>query len=93
MSLSSEKQIALDKLVHEIAGEVYRASILFPPHHSPHESLGVIEEEFEEFKMEVFDFNLRKGRDTRSKMRTELTQLAAMAVRAILDLDLPKEAQ
>lgn len=72
----------------EVEQEVTRAVEMFGPQKSPHESLGIIYEEFEEFKEEVFQFNLRKGRDTRPNMRTELIQLAAMAVRAIHDLEL-----
>jgi formiminotetrahydrofolate cyclodeaminase len=42
--------------------------------------------------MEVKAYNLPKGRDTRPKMREELIQLAAMAVRAITDvIDKPEE--
>jgi hypothetical protein len=75
----------------EVRDEVIRATSLFGPHNSPHESLGVIEEEFEEFKQQVFKYNLAKGRDTRPEMRKELIQVAAMAVRAIYDLKLEKE--
>jgi hypothetical protein len=71
--------------------EAERAASIHGPMHSPHEALGVIREEYKEFEEEVFDFNLAKGRDTRGKMRTELTQLAAMCLRAIHDLGLPDE--
>ena len=81
--------------------EIERAQGLFPmddcarrhlPHyyrarrHLPHYYLGVIEEEFEEFKAEVFKFNLGKNRDTRPAMKAELLQLAAMAMRAYLEV-------
>jgi hypothetical protein len=72
-------------LAGEVACEFIRASSMFPPIHSPHEGLAVIEEEFEEFKQEVWKFNLNKGRDTRPNMRTELIQLAAMCLRTIHD--------
>jgi len=70
---------------------VQRATELFPmndcaQHHLPHYYLGVIEEEFEEFKKEVFAFNLGKQRDTRPAMKGELLQLAAMALRAYLEI-------
>src|SRR6185369_18073002 len=60
----------------EVATEVERARRLFPNINSLHEGLGVIMEEFEEFKQEVFDLNILKGRDTRARARTELLQLA-----------------
>lgn len=68
-----------------IAAEVERAQSLFPPMINPHEALGVIQEEFDEFKAEVYRFNLNKNRDTRPQMREELIQLAAMCVRAIAE--------
>jgi hypothetical protein len=71
--------------------EIERAQGLFPmddcaQRHLPHYYLGVIEEEFEEFKAEVFKFNLGKNRDTRPAMKVELLQLAAMAMRAYLEV-------
>ena len=79
-------------LAEEVARELTRAQSLFPPIHSPHEGLAVIEEEWEEFKKEVWAFNLNKGSDTRRKMRTELVQLAAMCLRTIHDT-IDKEGQ
>lgn len=73
------------KLAREVAKELTRAQSLFNPINTPHEALGVIMEEFDEFKTEVYAYNPNKGRDTRPKMRTELIQLAAMALRAIHD--------
>lgn len=73
-------------IAEETEKEVARAVSLFGPMRGPHEALGVIEEEWEEFKKEVFAFNLNKGRDTRPAMRTELIQLAAMAMRAVHDV-------
>lgn len=77
-------------LGREVVFEVKRAMGMFPSIHSPHEGLGVIREEYIEFEAEVFKFNLTKGRDTRPEMRKELIQLAAMAIRTILDCDLTK---
>lgn len=73
-------------VLNEVGAEFDRAKI-FPPFHSPHEALGVILEEFDEFKDEVYRFNLFKNRDTRPAMRTELIQLAAMAVKGIAMID------
>jgi hypothetical protein len=81
----------IGNVCQEIAIEVTRAVTLFGPQASPHESLGIIMEEFDEFRQEVYRFNVAKGRDTRPAMRTELIQLAAMAVRAIHDLNLGGE--
>jgi hypothetical protein len=72
-------------LALEVAEEVERARGMFPAIYSPHEGLGVIREEYIEFEKEVFAYNPNKNRDTRPQMRTELIQLAAMALRTILD--------
>jgi hypothetical protein len=55
------------------------------PMHSAHEAHSVIEEEYEEFKQEVF--KQHKDR-SKSKMLAELVQLAAMCQRAAEDLNL-----
>jgi hypothetical protein len=73
------------KLAHDVAKEVVRARSMFPKIHNPHEGLGIIREEYLEFEGEVWKYNPRKGCDTRPAMRTELIQLAAMALRTIMD--------
>lgn len=73
------------ELMNEVTTELARARSLFKPIYSPHEGLGVVQEEFDEFKLEVYKFNLAKGRDTRPEMRKELVQLATMALRTVLD--------
>lgn len=83
-------QLEEKELAEEIVQELYHATELSGQMCSPHEALGIIEEEFIEFRDEVFRFNLRKNRDTRPQMREELIQLAAMCMRAILDLELRK---
>lgn len=77
--------------VLKLGEEINRAQGLFPidgcaQSYRPHLYLGVIEEEFEEYKKEVFSFNLGKNRDTRPAMKVELLQLAAMAMRAYLEI-------
>jgi hypothetical protein len=76
----------VQKIANEVAEEVSRAVRLFEPMNSPHEALGVIEEEWEEYKQEVWKYNPNKpGRDNRPRQREELIQLAAMALRAVHD--------
>lgn len=87
-TLSHNKPSGAELVLAEVAKEVERAISLHEPQHSPHESLGVIREEYIEFETEVFEFNLAKGRDTRPNMRKELIQLAATAIRAVLDNNL-----
>src|ERR1700674_1087247 len=76
----------IDTIAQEIVEEAARASTLFSPMNSPHEAAFVIEEEWEEYRQEVFKHNTSKpDRDTRPRQREELIQLAAMCMRAILD--------
>jgi len=83
--LKAEKEDRIWKIAREVAEEVIRANAMFDPMNSPHEAHSVIEEEFEEYWDEVKTYNPRKNRDTRPRQREELIQLAAMAVRAVLD--------
>jgi len=72
----------------EVAEEVGRATNLHLPQLSAHESYAVILEEVDEFWDEV----KKKSRErSNAAMRTELIQIAAMAVRAIHDLGLQPE--
>ena len=65
--------------IEDVLAELERAEAKFAPMHSGHEGLAVIEEEYEEFKAEVFH-------GSRDRQRAEAVQLAAMAVRFIKDI-------
>ena len=67
----------------EVAGEIESARNQHANMHSPHEAYSVIKEELDEFWDEV-----RKKDHDKGRMANELTQIAAMAVRAVVDLDL-----
>ena len=81
----TDKTEVVRELALEVATEVARARSMFPAIYSPHEGLAIIREEYLEFEDEVWQHNLFKKRDHRPQMRTELIQLAAMALRTILD--------
>ena len=66
-------------LIREYAG----ASNKFPPFRSVHEGLGIIEEEFEELKHEIFK---KKSERSIARMRKEASHLGAMAMRFIYDI-------
>lgn len=80
----NERTQLLDVL-EAIEVEHEKATRKHAPMHSAHEAYAVILEELDEFKAEVW----KQQRDPVA-MRRELVQLAAMAVRAIIDLDLPE---
>jgi|ERR1019366_114883 hypothetical protein len=75
----------LDLLVARVVGELRQAEQKHGPLHSAHEAYAVLLEEVEEFKAEVF--KRANDRDPYA-MRDELVQVAAMAMRAILNLRL-----
>lgn len=74
---------SVELTLQEIVDELEFASSKFPPMNSPHEGLAIIQEEIFELQIEVY-----KQHDVRTKMmmRHEAMQVAAMAIRFMLDL-------
>ena len=72
------KQLALEMISKEHDNAITK----FPPFYSSHEGLAVLEEEFLELRQEVF-----KNHEVRSieDMRKEASQVAAMALRFMID--------
>ena len=82
----SQQIITSPSTVAEVILELSEARAKHPGRfNSAHEAYAVILEELDEFKAEVWK---RGGRRNRGNMRRELIQVAAMAIRAIEDLDL-----
>jgi hypothetical protein len=67
--------------------EIHKAMEKHESMHSPHEAYAVILEELDEFWEEV-----KKQKPSNANMRVELTQVAAMAMRAIHNLKLLEDA-
>jgi glutamyl-tRNA reductase len=67
----------------EVKDELTRARVKFPPFRSPHEGYAIIEEELDELWEEV-----KKQHHVRdnAEMRKEACQVAAMALRFMIDL-------
>ena len=74
-----------DNVFIDMCEELDRATEAYPPFHSPHEAMAVIQEEFHEFQLEVY--KKQKDHDF-VQMRAELIQIGAMCARAIIDLEL-----
>lgn len=83
MPPTMDKWIA--RVLAEVGSEVKRANAKHAPMNSAHEAYAVLLEEVDEFKEQVW--KQQKNRDL-EEMRNELIQVAAMAVRAICDLNL-----
>lgn len=71
--------------LYQVRNELERARGAHAPLNSAHEAYAVILEELDEFKVEVW--RKRAERDP-ARMRAELIQIAAMAIRAVEDLEL-----
>jgi hypothetical protein len=78
----------LSAMLIEIGNEVKRASKLHPKFHSAHEGFAVLLEEVEELKDEVW--KNPKRRDL-ALMSAEAKQVAAMAVRFLMDVCMEKK--
>ncbi len=68
------------KVVDEVVAELERATDLHGPMSSPHEGYAIIQEEVDELWEEV-----KTNPQDMEKMRAEVIQVAAMAIRFILD--------
>ena len=72
-------------LWRDVRSELQRAMELFPPFHSAHEGWAVIKEEMDEL-WEIVRF--RQDAPARNKLlREEAIQVAAMALRFLIDMD------
>ena len=75
-------QEQIDTVLQLVQRELTSACAKFPPFHSAHEGYGVIVEELKELEEHVFMNQLK--RDTH-RMADESIQLAAMALRMVID--------
>ena len=76
---------AIEATLNCVGLEISRATSMYRQYASPHEAYAVIFEELDEFWEEV-----KKHSEMQSPltMRSELIQVAATAVRAVIDLNL-----
>lgn len=70
----------IDAALFQVKHEALRAMMKHGPMHSSHEAFGVI---FEEFNVEFVAEMVANNHD---KQRTEMVQVGAMAVRALVDV-------
>ena len=72
----------LENVLNMVATEYVESTLKFPKFASPHEGLAIIQEEFEEFKESVF----WPHKDHTGEAQEEARQLAAMAIRYLMDV-------
>ena len=77
----ADKQAAVTALTNEIIDEVKLAMIKHAPMHSPHEGISVLKEEVDE----LWD-HVKADTGRTPPARLEAKQIAAMAIRYIVDL-------
>ena len=73
-----------NSVIELVLAELDRAMEMHPPMSSPHEAFGIIKEELDEFWDEV-----KQTHHNKMELGKQAKQIAAMAIRAIHDLDLP----
>ena len=76
------KEERIDEVVNEVVAEYFDATMKFGKFASRHEGVAIIEEEFLEFREAAFWPHKNKGDDA----YTEAKQLAAMALRYMVDI-------
>lgn len=77
---TSVNPLAIDIVLAEVRGELLEAMRRFPGFHSPHEGWAVIYEELDE----LWD-HVRANEGREADARYEAIQVAAMAVRYVID--------
>ena len=72
----------IDVALDEVRGELFRAIENFPPFRSAHEGVAIVDEEMREFRNAAYWPHRRGAGDEEE----EVMQLAAMAVRYLVDV-------
>lgn len=72
-----------EKAIDDVKYELLTAAYVFPAMASPHEGFGIMYEEFVELQAHIF---AKAGKRNTEEMRKEAVQVAAMAVRFIIDI-------
>jgi hypothetical protein len=72
--------------IDEVQGEILKATDAFGPFNSVHESYGVLSEEMYELIQAIHLFKTHSEPDAKAALREEYRQIAAMAIRSMMDL-------
>lgn len=82
-AIDTKQSIIIDRIFEHVNDELVSALTKHPSMHSAHEGYSVILEEMDELKEEVWK---RQSKRNMERMREEAVQVAAMAIRFILDV-------
>jgi hypothetical protein len=88
VGMTDEATAKIDKAIEDVLDELLAACEEFPPFHSAHEGVAIIEEEFIEFR----DAAYWPHKEETGDEEKEAKQLAAMVVRYLVDICMNKEA-
>jgi hypothetical protein len=88
MPVTDDSWIDVNSFLGAVANEYHRATQLHGKFNSAHEAYATILEELDEFWDQV---KLKKSERDPQNMKTELVQVAAMALRAAMDLGVVHE--
>ena len=81
-------------VINEVLSELERATVLYPTWpNDPLHALAVLGEEFGELTKATLQFTYEPQKVTHAQLRSEAVQVAAMALRYIVSLDVYEFAQ
>jgi hypothetical protein len=83
------ERIKCGKALASVRRELYKSIVAFPPMQSPHEAYAIVKEELDELWEIVRQKNQQRdgsGGQDKAAMRHEAMQVAAMAIRFMVDL-------
>ena len=81
-----EGKLNVDGVIGEVLGEYARATEIFGPMLNAHHGFGILKEEVDELWDEVKRHNPNQLEAAKLRMRREAVQVAAMAIRFIIDV-------
>ena len=81
--MTGQEGLLMVSAIEEVEKELASAITKYPKFHSPHEGWAIIKEEVDELWQEVM---VKQSKHDLVKMREEAKQIAAMAIRFMVDL-------
>lgn len=82
-----EQIVRFDPIIDDVIEEYNEAAYMFGKFHTPHEAYAVILEEMDELWTEIKKKSKNRSKKNKNAIRHEATQVAAMAIRLITDLE------